>query len=183
MTGLTKLQLSDADAGLRDLLKPTVDRLGYFGEFFQYTAHSPGVLEGFMKFSGALKAALPRDLNELIALTVCAQMQFPYERIQHERLSQTLGLDRAWIAELVGRGSGVKFSDQENLVRAVTLLVLEGKHAEAREKLEQLATEAGNALAVSVLFQITRFMSVCTMGRVLEVSLPVPSIFEGDPTA
>jgi alkylhydroperoxidase family enzyme len=181
MSGLTKLKLEDTDASVQNLLRPTVERLGYFGELFQYTAHAPAVLEGFMKYSGALRTALPPNLNELIALTVCTQMQFPYERVQHERLSQTLGLDRAWIAELVGRGQGARLSDQERLVRGISLLVIEGRHAEARKKLGELAAEAGNPLAMSVLFQITRFMAVCAMGGVLAVSLPVPSIFEGDP--
>lgn len=181
MSGLTKLEFKDTDASVQNLLKPSVDRLGYFGEFFQYVAHAPAVLEGFMKYSGALRTALPPNLNELIALTVCTQLQFPYERIQHERLSQTLGLERGWIAELVGRGAGAQFSDQERLVQDISLLVISGQHAEARKKLEALAAEAGNPLAMGVLFQITRFMTVCTMGRVLEVSLPVPSIFEGHP--
>lgn len=183
MSGLTKLALEDTDPGLQAMLKPTVDRLGYFGEFFQYAAHSPGVLEGFMKYSGALKSALPPNLNELIALTVCTQMQLPYERIQHERLSQTLGLDRAWIAELVGRGTGATFTEPERMARALTLQVVAGQQAEAQRTLAALAGVAGSPVAVSVLFQITRFMSVCTLGRLLDVSLPVPSIFEGKPGA
>jgi hypothetical protein len=183
MSRLSKLQLQDTEAGLQDMLKPTVDRLGYFGEFFQYAAHAPGALEGFMKYSGALKSALPPKLNELIALTVCTQMQLPYERIQHERLSQTLGLDREWIARLVGRASGAKLSEQESLVLAIVLLIVEGKLNEARVKLEALAADAGAPLAMAVLFQITRFMSVCTIGRVLDLTLPVPSIFADEPAA
>jgi hypothetical protein len=183
MSGLKKLEFKDSDATLQALLRPTVERLGYFGEFFQYAAHAPAVLEGFMKFSGTLRPALSTNLGEIIALTVCTQMQFPYERIQHERFSQTLGLDRAWIAELIGRGSGAQFSDQEQLVRDIATLVVGGQHTLAREKLETLAARDGDPLAISVLFQITRYMMVCTMGRVLQVSLPVPSIFEDGATA
>jgi hypothetical protein len=63
------------------------------------------------------------------------------------------------------------------------LRVVAGQQAEAQRSLAELAAVVGNAIAVSVLFQITRFISVCTLGRLLDVSLPVPSIFEGEPGA
>ena len=94
-----------------------------------------------------------------------------------------VGARRAWIAELVGRGTGATFTEPERLARALVLRVVAGQQAEAQRSLAELAAVVGNAIAVSVLFQITRFISVCTLGRLLDVSLPVPSIFEGEPGA
>ena len=36
--------------------------------------------------------------NEVLALTVCSMLEADYERIQHERLAQKMGLSREWIA-------------------------------------------------------------------------------------
>jgi hypothetical protein len=41
-----------------------------------------------------------------------------------------------------------------------------------------LAALAGEPFAMAVLVQISRFMSICTIGKVLDLTLPVPSIFE-----
>ncbi len=175
------LALDEIDPKLRETLQPTVDRLGYFGEFFQYAGHAPGVLAGFMQYSGGLKGALPDDLNEVIALTVCTELDFAYERIQHERLSLKLGLEREWIAGLVGRANQGTLTVAQESVRALAIAILVDRRDDARAALDALATETDEAIAVAALFQVTRFRDVCTIGRLLDMRLPVASIFPDGP--
>ena len=177
MTTIKPLALEEVDPKLREMLQPTVDRLGYFGEFFQYGAQAPGVLTGFMQYSGALKAAIPDDLNEALALTVCAHLGLDYERIQHERLAVKLGLARDWIATMVGCSDTATLTPAQQAQRALAIAVSDGKIAEAREAAARLATEAGEAVAVAALFQATRFVAVCVIGRVFDLQLPITSIF------
>jgi alkylhydroperoxidase family enzyme len=101
--GIPRVPFESADASIRDLLEPTVDRLGYFGEFFQVAASVPGAIPAFMQYTGAVKAPLADAQNELIALTVCAMLEADYERIQHERLSRKLGFPLDWIAAAESR--------------------------------------------------------------------------------
>jgi len=88
---IPRLAFEDVDDALRAQLKPTVDRLGYFGEFFQVAAHVPGAVPAFMTYTAAVKAPLADAQNEVLALTVCSMLEADYERIQHERLSKRLG--------------------------------------------------------------------------------------------
>jgi len=178
MTELNPLDFSEIDPGLQAQLQPTVDRLGYFGAFFRYAAHAPQVLSSFMAMSGALKAALPDDINETLALTICSAMDFPYERIQHERLSLKLGFDRDWIALMVGRPSPVSPTPSQQAARAMGLALAEGRHGAAGEEAERLAGLSSPATAVAALFQATRFMQVCHVGRTLDMRLALPSIFD-----
>ena len=87
---LPRLEFDQLEPALAEYLKPTVDRLGYFGEYFQATAHVPDALRLFMDYTKAVKSPLGDNLNELLALTVCAALGADYERIQHERLAQRL---------------------------------------------------------------------------------------------
>ena len=177
MDVIEPLDLQDIDPALRGLLQPTVDRLGYFGGFFQYASHAPDVLKTFMAYSGSLRAALPLDINEAIALTVCARMGFAYERIQHERLCETLGFTKEWIAALVFDQNLHHLTEIQRVARRVAVAMIDGGHAAARAELELFAAQQGPAHAVAAMFQITRFMAVCSIGRLLELPPPVPSIF------
>lgn len=180
MTSIPPLDFADIDESLQKLFQPTVDRLGYFGDFFRYGSHSPEVLSGFMGFSVALKQSIPDDVNETVALTVCKAMDFPYERIQHERLSEKLGLDRDWIAAMIGRPSFAEITPLQEAARDLSLAMVDGRHDAARRAAEQIASLGSPKLAVALLFQATRFMQVCAVGRTLGMQLALPSIFESN---
>ncbi len=180
MAHIAPLDFTEIDNGLQALLQPTVERLGYFGDFFRYGAHAPSVLTGFMGFSGALKAALPDDVNEALALTVCTTLDFPYERIQHERLAEKLGLDRGWIAAMVGRPSEAEITPLQQAARDAALAMIEGRHETARAAAERIAALTSPSVAIAALFQATRFMQVCALGRTLDMQLALPSIFSSN---
>ena len=49
--GLPRLAFEDIEPQLQKELGPTVERLGYFGEFFQVFAQVPGAVWGLLVFS------------------------------------------------------------------------------------------------------------------------------------
>jgi len=180
MTTISPLDFADIGDDLQKLFQPTVDRLGYFGDFFRYGSHAPDVLSGFMKLSVALKGAIPDDINETVALTVCQAMDFPYERIQHERLALKLGLDRDWIAAMVGRPSTAEITPLQQAARDLSIAIVEGRHDVASDAADRIAGLASLGLAVALLFQATRFQQVCAIGRTLGMQLALPSIFDSN---
>lgn len=180
MTRIAPLDFPDIGEDLQKQFQPTVDRLGYFGDFFRYGSHAPEVLSAFMGFSVALKTSIPDDVNETVALTVCKAMDFPYERIQHERLSEKLGLDRDWIAAMIGLPSTAEITPLQQAARDLSIAMVEGRHDAARAAAEQVASLASPKLAIALLFQVTRFMQVCAVGKALGMKLALPSIFESN---
>lgn len=176
-----RLAFAEIAPELQEMLRPTVDRLGYFGDFFGYAANNPEILRGFMGFSGALKMALPDDINEALALSVCDRMGFAYERIQHERLSEKLGFARAWIGVMAGQEDGpVELTALQAATRQLGHALADGLIEQARDAASSIAELGGDDLAIAALFQATRYIQVCLVGRVLDMELPVASIFARD---
>ena len=176
--GLTPLSMDRMDPSLVEVLQPIAGRLGYLGELFQHLGHAPEGLAGFLAYSRGVNATLPSNLNEVLALTVCSRLDLAYERVQHERLAVRLELPRAWVAALVGHGDLAILSPSETVVRDFALAVVEGRFDDARAGLAAVSAEIGERLAAAALMQATRFMSICAMGKVLDVALPVSSIFD-----
>src|SRR3546814_18959895 len=100
---LPHLTLDDMGPDLKAEVEPTVQHLGYLGEFVQVFGAIPGAIPAFMAYTRAVKAPLSNAENELLALTVCAALDDHYELVQHERLSARLGFSPDWIAADQGR--------------------------------------------------------------------------------
>src|SRR6266568_6247955 len=98
---IPKLSQEEMAPELAAMLRPRVERLGYLGEFFRYTAHQPQALISFLDFTEDLKKALPNNLTEVVALTVASFMSNAYERVQHERLSLKLGFGKDWVRDVL----------------------------------------------------------------------------------
>lgn len=177
-TRLHPLALDEMPQALQEVLQPIYERLGYLGEFFQYTAHAPGVLNQFMAYTSELRSVIPPDLNELIALTVCTRLDFAYERNQHERLALRLGFSEAWIGRLTNRSQLAPLSEVQSDVQALVFAVLDDDTAAAREMLAPVIAHCGPEIAIAVLFQINRFSTICSVGKIFPVMTQVKSIFD-----
>lgn len=177
---LPRLEFDQLEPALAEYLKPTVDRLGYFGEYFQATAHVPDALRLFMDYTKAVKSPLGDNLNELLALTVCAALGADYERIQHERLAHRLGFGLDWIAAAAGHpdASVDRLNVEEALARKLALAVI----GDAGRGTSALVAEAtallGPQRTVATLLQITRFMMIACLCNSLQLELPVKSVFD-----
>lgn len=174
---LAPVALDQLDPAIEGPIRAATERLGYYGEMFQYLAHGPAALSAFLGYSGALRPTLPPALIELVALTVCTGMDFAYERIQHEHLAIGQGLSREWIAALVGKGNINALTASERAAHLLAICLVEGRHADARTTFPEIVESYGAAQAVALLFQIARFMNVCTLGLFVGAQLPVASIF------
>src|SRR3546814_14386628 len=111
---LPHLTLDDMGPDLKAEVEPTVQRLGYLGEFVQVFGAIPGAIPAFMAYTRAVKAPLSNAENELLALTVCAALDDHYELVQHESLSARLGFIPARLAHATGRSGGGRAPLSEN---------------------------------------------------------------------
>lgn len=178
--GIPRIDYDALDPALRESLKPTVDRLGYFGEFFRVAAHVPGAIPAFMQYTGAVKAPLSDAHNEVLALTVCGMLEADYERIQHERLSKRLGFPMTWIAAACGRsGSNVSaLSEDERALQALAQSAVSSHGLRCEPELRAVVKLIGPEKSVAALLQISRFMGIALMCNALALELPVPSVFD-----
>jgi alkylhydroperoxidase family enzyme len=180
MVETPRIAFQDLPAELHDRLRPRVERLGYLGEFFQVAAHQPAALAGFVDFTEALKQALPSRLVEVVALTVAVATGNAYERVQHERLALTVGLDHDAVRALVGGTAPAERFDR--LERAAFALARDvvaaggGSCARAYGALEQLA---GPAVAVGCLMTAARYLAHATMANTWGLQPPVTSPLAG----
>ncbi|ARP96405.1 hypothetical protein [Bordetella genomosp. 13] len=185
---IPRLKLDDMRPDLAEYLMPRVKRLGYLGELFQVGAHAPDVLLHFMRFTEALKDALPDNLAEVAVLTTATLMENAYERHQHERLCVRIGFKREWIREVerLDPDAAGGLSDEERAVQRYVMASVRTRGLQARDEFDRLAAllPAGQAVAVAMLAgrYVTHALVVNTFG----LKPPVPSIWEdgfGEPRA
>ncbi len=174
--------LSEADMppDLAALLRPRVQRLGYLGEFFRYTAHQPKALMSFMEFTEDLKGALPDNLTEVVALCVAGLMDNSYERVQHERLSLKLGFGEKWIRDVLSLSADGNNSmrAEEISVQRLVIAVVTRKGHDCAVELEAAVGAIGPAMTIGVLMLIGRYMTHALIVNALDLAPPVPSPLE-----
>lgn len=177
--GLPRQSLERFDPADARAVEPIVERLGYLGELFQVLANVPGATPAFLDYAKVLKGGLGDRRTELIALAVCGAMDASYERIQHERLAQRLGLDLDWIAAASQQPqadpAALDSSDQR--VLALALAVAGARWDEARRCCAELARHDGATVATATLVQAARYVSIASLCHTLQLALPVGSVF------
>lgn len=166
---IARIGFDELEPGLREVLRPRVERLGYLGEFFQCAAHQPEALISLNALTEQLRASLPDDAAEIVALTVATVTGNDYERHQHERLSLKLGFSEEWIRRVIALEDG-------GIVQrtVVDLLADRGRGADV----DALAAEHGDAFAIAVLLLTGRYLMHSTVVNGLGLAPPVPSPLE-----
>jgi alkylhydroperoxidase family enzyme len=164
---------------LQERLGPRVERLGYLGEFFRCAAHQPRALSAFLAFTDDLKGALPDELTEVVALTVAARMDSAYERVQHERLSLTLGFGEDWIRAVLGlRPQQSSLPEAQRLVQDLVLAMIERNGHDTGRELAEVVRVIGAAQAVAVLLLVGRYVTHALFVNALNLAPPVSSIVQ-----
>ena len=161
---------------LQEALRPRYERLGYLGEFFQVAAHQPTALLAFHRFTEALKAALPDQLTELVALTVSSRLGNHYERNQHEQLATKLGFSSAWVAEaLAGEPSAAEvLSGEERLVQSLAVAALAGEPAP--DQVGRAVAVLGPETTMAVLLLVGRYVAHSSVVQTLGIAPPVAPV-------
>jgi hypothetical protein len=165
---------------LKAQLEPRVKRLGYLGEFFKCTAHQPELLSPFMTMTEAFKEVLPQRLIEVGALTVAGAMGNAYERHQHERLSEKLGFGRDWIAEVnrLAPDSARHMEHAERAVQRLALAMIATRGHGVAAQVEAVIEVIGPEQTIATMFLVGRYITHALIVNGLELTPPVPSIFE-----
>jgi alkylhydroperoxidase family enzyme len=180
---LPRISVEELDGGLRELLGPRVRRLGYVGEFFRVGAHQPDALAHFVRFTEALKDALPWRLVEIVALTVARATGNAYERVQHERLALRLGMPEAQVRDvLAGRVGPPAFSEPESLAQRIALDAVERAGRGAGPLVERLAALSGPAVAVATVLTASRYLAHSAASNAWGLEPPVTSPLDPRPT-
>ena len=174
---IPRLAMADMEPALAERLRPRVERLGYLGEFFQYTAHQPRALISFLTLTEDLKEALPGNLTEVVALSVARLMNNAYERVQHERLSLKLGLGEPWVCAVVSltADEAGPMSETERRVQKLAIALVTRKGLDCKRELENVITVLGHKQAVAVLFLVGRYLTHALIVNCLELEPPVSS--------
>jgi len=180
MSKLLPLTEAELPEDLEALLRPRIQRLGYLGEFFRYTAHQPKALISFLRLTEDLKEALPDKLTETVALSVARLMDNAYEQVQHERLSLKRGFGQQWVREVLSlkaKRNG-SLSEEEMLVQQLVIATVTRKGKRSAVELEAVTEAIGPAQAIAVLMLVGRYMCHALIVNALNLAPPVPSPLE-----
>lgn len=161
---------------LQEVLGARVARLGYLGEFFQYGAHQPDALAGFIRFSESLKDALPWELVEVVALTIAAETENEYERVQHERLSLRLGMSEAQVeAVIAGQLAPDDFSAAQIATAELARCCARTTGRGCESRFAALSDLVDTQTAVGVLLLCGRYVAHAAVANALRLRAPVAS--------
>ena len=164
---------------LQMLLAPRVARLGYLGGFFRCAGHQPEALAHFIRYTEALKDALPNELVETVALTAATILGNDYERNQHERLCISLGFGEHWVSCVERAASGGDTSALKSDVAACSAYVKAALSAGDPERaLGALVAAVGEADAVGIALTAARYVAHALVVRSFGIEPPVSSIFD-----
>lgn len=179
MTSLQRYDFDDLNPELAGMLGAKYERLGYLGEFFQVAAAQPDALAGFVRFSDSLKAALPNDLTEVIALTIAAETDNSYERDQHERLSLKQGHSKEWVLDVERRApdTSTQLDERQLAVQRLVLSMIRDFGRGASTHLKALSGHLQGDEIVAVMLMACRYIGHTSVVNALELTSPVGSPF------
>lgn len=166
---------------LAQLLGPRVERLGYLGGFFTHAAHQPEALAAFIRFTKALKSAVPPRLTEVVALTVASRLNNTYEQHQHEQLCLRLGFTVDWVRDVLALrpDETVSLKPVERAVQQLVIQMLDAHGRGAAGRLEHVVQHVGQEEAVGICLLVSRYIAHAVFANTMQLVPPVPSIFEG----
>jgi len=172
-----RIAFDDLPVDLADTLRPRFERLGYLGEFFQVAAHQPEALGHFVRFTEALKSALPERLSEVVALTVSTKLANGYERVQHEKLSLKLGFSEEWIREVekLAPQESRLLEPEERSAQALILSVVESMGHASSDLASDFAALVGPDVLVGVLLATGRYLAHAALCNTIGIAAPFRS--------
>jgi hypothetical protein len=180
MAWIPRLEREEMAAPLADYLAPRLKRLGYLGEWFCCAGQAPEVLLAFLKFTDALKDALPMKVAEAIVLTEATVLKNSYEKHQHERLSVRSGFGRDWVAEVerLSPDTAELMTPAERAAQHYVLAALSGDLGRTRAAFQALSAHFSPGEAIAILMLVGRYWTHALGVNTLDLAPPVPSIFE-----
>lgn len=176
MGAIQRIAFDDLESSLRETLRPKVDRLGYLGEFFAVGGHQPVPTRLFQEFTESLKAALPAEITEVVALAVASSLNNAYEQSQHEQLAKKQGFPIEWIEAAVGVGKEADLGEAATAARRLALAMVSNYGRGAAGELEAAVDVLGEDTAVGVLLTVGRYVAHAVVSNALELRAPVEKV-------
>jgi len=177
---IPRIPFEDFEPGLKESLRPKVERLGYCGEIWQIGANVPKSMLSFCNITEDLKDEIPMKIVELVALTVAGVMDNTYERNQHENLADKLGYGRDWIAAVNGlkADEAEALSPDERKIQKFVIAAIYRRGQDCGKLFDDVVEAVGPKSATGILLSIGRCVQHAIFRNVLELEPPVKSIFE-----
>lgn len=170
------MAFDDLEVSLRESLHSKVGRLGYLGEFFAVVGHQPVPTRLFQEFTEALKASLPMEITEAVALAVASALDNGYEQSQHEQLAYKEGFPLAWIAAAIGAGDESGLGERARAARRLALAMVASYGRDAAGELAVAVDVLGEETAVGVLLTVGRYVAHAVISNTLELRAPVAKV-------
>jgi hypothetical protein len=182
---IPRIPYEEFDAGLKEALRPKVERLGYCGEIWQIGANVPKSMLSFCNLTEDLKDEMPMKVVELVALTVAGVMGNVYERNQHERLADKLGYGRDWIAAVnkLEGDAATGLSEEEREIQKFAIAAVYRRGMDCEKLFADVVKAVGPKTATGVLLSVGRCMMHAIFRNVLDLEPPVTSLFAKEKAA
>jgi hypothetical protein len=182
---IPRIPYEEFDAGLKEALRPKVERLGYCGEIWQIGANVPKSMLSFCNLTEDLKDEMPMKVVELVALTVAGVMGNVYERNQHERLADKLGYGRDWIAAVnkLEGDAATGLSEEERKIQKFAIAAVYRRGMDCEKLFADVVKAVGPKTATGVLLSVGRCMMHAIFRNVLDLEPPVTSLFAKEKAA
>jgi alkylhydroperoxidase family enzyme len=179
---IPRIDFEDFATDLKESLRPKVERLGYCGEIWQIGANAPQSMFQFCELTEALKGEIDMKLVELVALTAAGVMGNSYERNQHERLADSLGFGREWIAQVneLQAEPGEHMSDGECAVQKFAMAAIYRRGHDCQDLFKDVIAAVGPEQATGILLSVGRCVMHAIFRNTLGLEPPVASLFAGD---
>lgn len=177
---IPRIPYEEFEPGLKEALRPKVERLGYCGEIWQIGANVPKSMLSFANLTEDLKDEMPAKVVELVALTVAGVMGNVYERNQHERLAEKLGYGRDWIAAVnkLEGDAAEGLSEEERKIQKFAIAAIYRRGQDCERLFAEVVKAVGPKTATGILISVGRCVTHAIFVNVLDLEPPVTSIFE-----
>ncbi|GAC1382657.1 MULTISPECIES: carboxymuconolactone decarboxylase family protein [Actinomycetes] len=180
---LRRLTFEELPAAAREAVRPRYERLGYLGEVFSLVGNSESSLLALLAFAdGAGQPATPVQ-REVVALAVSQVNRALSELYQHEQRALKVGMSIEDVAAVESLDPAHPDLDADAaVVLRLAVATARGDWTAARDALAAAGERFGDEVAAALLMQTGYYVMANAVGHVLDLTPPVPSIFDRDAT-
>lgn len=174
MTYIRQLELDEAEPKAQELLGGVQQQMGIVPNLFKVMAHSPAVLDAYLKQSGALStASLPLKLREQIAVTIAGANGCDYCASAHTAIGVGAGVSEA---ELAINLSGASSDEKTQAALAFARAVVHGRgwiEESALQSVRDAGYSEGEIVEIIALVGLNTFTNYLNHIAGTEIDFPV----------
>lgn len=178
---LQRLGFGDLSDEAAALLRSRFDRLGYLGDVFAVLSNNDTAVRSFVTFADGSGSAVTAIDREIAALSISAASGAKSEQFPHEHRALAIGMAPKTVAAIVSLDpTHPELEPAAAQIIRLSVAAIGKDWGEATDVLATIARDRGDDVAAGLLLQIGYYMMATTVGHVLQLESPVPSIFESE---